>query len=191
MSRGSVGTGLTWGGLAIAGMCLLLAGACVPTAADRSTRPDAARSVALATPLASLTPQIEGTLESLRRHVTGTGLRIEQVARPFAVSEPPSIATAPRAVFRIELPDPDDGYLVIYEFFDPEAAARRGAELADHVESGFGQTNYPLDAQFALSQEGATLVFSYWSQDRSASPEEARAAFDAISGFGRAIPIRK
>jgi hypothetical protein len=71
------------------------------------------------------------------------------------------------------------------------AAASRGQLFARYLESGFGQTNYPLDAQFALQQAGATLVFTWWSRELAASPERAQGAFDLVSSFAVPIEIRK
>jgi hypothetical protein len=80
---------------------------------------------------------------------------------------------------------------VVYEFADAELAAARGRELAAYLASGFGQTNYPVDAQFALSQVGGTLVLGWWSPERSSMPERARRALDLMRGFGQPIPVAK
>jgi hypothetical protein len=177
-------------GVTLAFVVLLAAAACVPTAAERSARP-AVPSAALPTPQVSLSPQIAGTAALVRQAVESQGMRLEQATRAFRASEPPTIAAAPRAVFQVTLPDEGDGFVVIYEFFDMTTAAAAGAEFAQFLEGGFGQTNYPLDAQFSLAQFGGTLIFTSWSRQNSSAPEQAEAGFKAVGSVGQPIRIIK
>ena len=64
---------------------------------------------------------------------------------------------------------------------DAGAAIELAEDLADYLGSGFGQTNYVADTQFAVSTLGDTIVFTTWSQRRSDDPERAEAAFDAVA----------
>ena len=167
------------------------AGCATGESGGRPTDGGATAGIGMATPEASISPQVAATVTALRARLTPAGLAIDQVNQPYRPSEPPTLTGVRRAVFRCRLGDPDDGYVVIYETTDPTRAAALGREFADHVESGFGQTNYPLDAQFSLAQVGGTLVFTWWSRSRSSDPERARAAFEAVAAVGQPIEIRK
>lgn len=154
-----------------------------PPAADEG--PD------LATPQASLSAQIAATAALVGDALSRAGFRYDQARVPYRPSEPPELNSLPRGVFQVDLPDPDDGRFVIYEFLDPAAAANGGRAFAGYLGSPFGQTNYPLDAQFSLAQVGGTLVFTWWSSDRSSARPQARAAFEAIASVGQPITILK
>jgi len=141
------------------------------------------------TPQASFSTQISSGVAVVRRALADVGVRLDPPIVPYRPAEPPGIATVPRAVLQAGIGDPQAGYVTIYEFADADTASTRGAEFAEYLESGFGQTNYPLDAQFSLAQLGGTLIFSWWSSELAADRELARTAFDAISSVGVRIPI--
>ena len=141
------------------------------------------------TPQASFSTQISSGVAVVRRALADVGVRLDPPIVPYRPAEPPGIATVPRAVLQAGIGDPEAGYVTIYEFADANTASARGAEFAAYLESGFGQTNYPLDAQFSLSQLGGTLIFTWWSSELAADRELARTAFDAISSVGVRIPI--
>jgi hypothetical protein len=140
---------------------------------------------------ASLSAQVDATASLVRGALAPLGGSLVQAVEPYRPSEPPTFAAVPRGVFRADLVDPREGFVVVYELPDAAAAGARGRELADYLESGFGQTNYPLDAQFSLAQVGSTLVFTWWSRERADDEERARAYFDAVSSVGIPIPITK
>ena len=81
--------------------------------------------------------------------------------------------------------------MVIYEAESIGRALELAQELADYVESGFGQTNFAADTQFAVSTLEDTVVFTTWSRRRSDDPERAEVAFDAIASVGTPVEIDK
>lgn len=181
--------GLTRLALALSGALLFAAcGGGAPAPPDRGV---GAAGDVLPTPQRSLSPQIAATVRALEGYLAPHGYRLVQVNRPYRPSEPESLSLVPRAVFQLDQAEPDEGYVVVYEFSDAEAAAARGRELAGYLGSGFGQTNYPVDAQFALSQMGGTLVLGWWSPERSSRPERVRRALELTRGFGQPIPVAK
>ncbi|CAN5849394.1 hypothetical protein BH24CHL6_BH24CHL6_11350 [soil metagenome] len=105
--------------------------------------------------------------------------------------EPAVMQDAPRAVYRVNLASPSEGWVLIYDLSSADAAQRAGEAFAAYLGSGVGQTNYPRDAQFTLSRVGSALVFSWWSRERSSDPARAEAAFDAIGGAGEEIQVRR
>ncbi len=143
------------------------------------------------TPQASFTTQIASGVAVTRQALAARGIRLDPPIVPYRPAEPPGIAEAPRAILQAGIGDPEGGYVMVYEFADAATASARGAELAEYLASGFGQTNYPLDAQFSLAQVGGTLIFTWWSSELAADRELARAAFEAISSVGTRIPVVK
>ncbi|MDQ3554314.1 MAG: hypothetical protein M3395_07895 [Chloroflexota bacterium] len=141
------------------------------------------------TPQVSFSTQISSGVAVIRRALAEQGIRLDPPIVSYRAAEPPGIAAAPRAVLQAGIGDPQGGYVTIYEFADAETANARGAEFADYLQSGFGQTNYPLDAQFSLAQLGGTLIFTWWSSELAADRELARTAFETISSVGAGIPI--
>jgi hypothetical protein len=172
----------------VAVLVIVLLAAC---GTGTATRPGAGGPAAAPTPQVSLSAQMQGTAALLRTALARVGRRVGPAVGPYRPSEPGSFADAPRAVLQADVGDANEGLIVIYEFADPATAAARGQEFADHLESGFGQTNYPLDAQFALGQVGGTLVFTWWTREGSADPAAAEAAFDAVASVGLPIPVVK
>ncbi len=145
----------------------------------------------LPTSQSSISPQVANVVAALREQLHPAGLRLDLLTQPYHPSEPAALRNARRTIFSTGLPQPADGYVVIYEFAEAATAASMGRQFAEYLGSGFGQTNYPLDAQFSLAQVGGTLVFTWWSRERSSDPERAGTAFRAISQVGQRIEVRK
>jgi hypothetical protein len=159
------------------------------TSPDRpSVVPD---QVELPTPMRSFDASVERTVEALEAALLASSERLGVPTGAYRPSEPASLLQTPRVIRRVELADPDDGFVVIYEAENRGAALERAAELADYVESGFGQTNFVADTQFSVSTLEDTVIFSTWSQRRSDDPERAQGAFDAIASVGTPIEISK
>jgi hypothetical protein len=178
-------------GLRICSVVLLAAfalGCAAP--ASPVPRPPAGEGAALATPVASLTPAMEATAAVLRERLEPGGpFRLEMTGRPFRPSEPESLWRVPRAVLQLDIGDPKAGWVVIYELPDPSTAGTVGREYARYIASGFGQTNFPLDARFSLAQLSSTLIFTWWSPERAADRERAAVAFELVSEVGQPIPV--
>lgn len=165
----------------VAAACVLVCG----VACTDSQRPGVqAQPVALPTPLSSLGARMSGAVASLRAATEGVGSRLEKADRPFRPSEPEALLEVPRAVFRADLADPDDGFVVVYQAADAAAAHDLAQVLADYLGSGFGQTNYARDTQFSVAVVHDSVVFTTWSRGRSSDPERAEAIFDAIAALG-------
>jgi hypothetical protein len=146
---------------------------------------------AFPTPVTSLTPSMSGTLAAISSAAAGAGFTLRAPSEVYRPSEPESLSTVPRAVYQVALADPSSGFVVIYELDDAQSAAGRGRELADYLGSNFGQTNYPHDTQFSVAQLGPTVIFTWWSKDRSRGAPDAERAFRAISAVGQPIPVVK
>jgi hypothetical protein len=165
---------------------LTLAGCTSPDRA--SVVPD---QVALPTPLGSFDASVERSIGALETALLASGERLGATGIAYRPSEPESLLRTPRALRRVELADPDDGFVVIYEAQSSSAALDRATELADYLASGFGQVNFAADTEFSVSTLEDTVIFTTWSRRRSDDPERAQAAFDAIATVGTPVAINK
>jgi hypothetical protein len=141
------------------------------------------------TPMAVLSPHVQAALAAVQRRLAEQGITLEQSGTDYRPAEPGVVQPVPRAVFRVTQADPNAGWVVIYDLGQPDTAIETGRAFASYLGSGFGQTNYPRDAQFTLNQVGGALVFTWWSPGQSADPDRARAAFEAIQLVGQSVPI--
>ena len=166
--------------------CLALA-AC--TSPDRPTVQS--DEVELPTPMRTIEASVERAITAVEAALAGAGERLVRPTAAYRPSEPQSLIQLPRTIRRVELADPDDGYVVVYQAPSPGAAIELAEDLAEYLGSGFGQTNYVADTQFAVSTIEDTIVFTTWSQRRSDDPQRAQAAFDAIAAVGTPVEIAK
>jgi hypothetical protein len=173
---------------AVAAVAAALFGGCLGTG---DAGAGAGAGPTLPTPQASLSAQIQGTVAVLGRALTAAGFRLDPPIVPYRPGEPPTLVDTPRAVFQTSIPDANQGYVVIYELSDPGTATVRGQELASFLGGGFGQTNFPVDAQFSISQVGITLIFTWWSRALATDKTAAAAAYDAVRSVGQPIPVTK
>lgn len=167
----------------------ILFGAIACTSPDRpSVQPDV---VALPAPLESPTVAMATTIARLQAAVASVPTRLIEPLALYRPSEPESLLQVPRIVLRADLADPDDGHVLVYGAPDATQAAAYAEDLALHVASGFGQTNFPVDAQFSVAVVEDTVVFTWRSRRTSTDPDQAVAVYDAIAGVGRSVEVRK
>jgi hypothetical protein len=145
----------------------------------------------LPTPQASSSTAVADTVAILTTTLARRGFQVMTPLVPYRPSEPASLTQVPRTVLQVAGEDADQGYVVVYAFPTDDAAATAGAELARYVASGFGQTNFPTDAQFSVAQVGSTIVFTWYSGARASDPVQAREAFFAVQTVGQPFPVVK
>ena len=169
-----------------------LAAAVAVTGCANAERPSVqADTVVLPTPMRSLTLPATTALRQVESALLAIGERLVEPKRPYRPSEPTGLLQVPRALARADVADADDGFVVIYSPTRPAQAQVLADELATYLGSGFGQTNYPADAQFAVATLGDAVLFTWWSRSRSSDPTRAEAVFDAVSSVGEAVEVRK
>lgn len=145
----------------------------------------------VATAMATLSPEVGSTVALLQAAVAGAGYRLDPPATAYRPSEPGSLVDVPRAVLRASTPDTGQGFVVVYDLPDAVTAVVRARDMASHVGSGFGQTNFPPDAQFHVASLGDTVVFTWWSRAAASDPAAAQAVFDALRTVGTQVPVVK
>ncbi|MDP8904482.1 MAG: hypothetical protein M3N29_04075 [Chloroflexota bacterium] len=140
------------------------------------------------TPLAVPNATIVAARAVLDERLDNAGFTLEQPARRYRPPQPARLQAALHSVFRVDLADPDQGWVVVYDLGNADSAAAAGGEFVRYLET-FGRTNYPADARFAINQLGAALIFHWWSRQGSSDPERAEAAFEVISAIGERFDV--
>jgi len=143
----------------------------------------------VATPVPSVPIAIEQTRVQLEGALRAAGYFVARADAPFRPPESGLLASAPRVVFQVLLPDdPGRGQIVIYEYPDTERAAAAGHEMAAYVASGPGRVQFSPDARHVLRQSGTTLIFYTWLREGATDAvAEIATVLDTV-GQGIAIP---
>ncbi|MBX3029806.1 MAG: hypothetical protein KF809_06575 [Chloroflexi bacterium] len=145
----------------------------------------------LPTPVASLGVALQGTVGLLSDALAAAGYQLAPPVGQYRPSEPASLTHAPRTVLQVLGPEADQGFVVVYDLRTSDVAAQRATELARYLGSGFGQTNFPVDAQFSVAQVGSTVILTWWSRERADDPDRIQGAFDVIRSVGQSVPVVK
>ncbi len=96
--------------------------------------------VASVAPATTVSPAVGQTRAELVRVLSGASLVLRDTQSPVRPAEAPLLASAPRAVFQVVLPDdPARGFIVVYEFSDSGRAAEAAAEEQQYLATGPGR----------------------------------------------------
>lgn len=135
-------------------------------------------------PGTTVSPAVGQTRAAIAAALAPYSLQLKDADRPFRPAESARLASAPRAVFQVLLPDDlDGGQIVVYEFRDAAAAVDAGNELAGYLGAGTGRVQFPPDAQHTIRQVGTTLIFYTWAPSTSPDPGSKTIA-DALATLG-------
>ncbi len=138
--------------------------------------------VSATTPPTSAAAQL--THDRVQLALQNAAFQVQDPVTAFRPGESPTLISAPRRLLQAVLPsDPQGGYVVIYEFADPNAADAAGREFTAYLQSGPGGIGYPQDEQYVLRRMDRTLIFFPWSPTVSPDPEVARLA-SVLEGLG-------
>ena len=173
-------------------LAVSLALACVACGASPASSPPLpAGSIAIVPPEPGLSASEATSVTLLRQSLAGGGFQLSPVSQPVQPAVPLAFETVPLVVYRVELADPDQGFVLIYDFPAPPAAAAGATSLARFVGSGFGQTTYPSDAVFSVASLGADVIFTWWSPGRASDPAVTGAAMARVAAVGAVVPVTK
>jgi len=165
--------------LLAATLCLVVAGCGIGASGKVVTFPPSSVG-----PLATVSPAVAQTRAAIVAALAAPRLQLGDADTPYRPPESARLASAPRAVFQVILPeDPDGGNIVVYEFRDAAAAVDAGNELAGYIGTGAGRIQFPNDAQHTIRQLGTTLIFYTWSPSGSPDPGSPEIA-DALATLG-------
>ncbi|HEY4633637.1 MAG TPA: hypothetical protein VIH00_06935 [Candidatus Limnocylindrales bacterium] len=169
--------------IAVVGLAAVLAG-CVAGDGAVATFPPGSIG-----PAETVSPAVALTRAELVRVLGTKNLVLDDAQVPFRPVEGPRFTTAPRAVFQVLLPDdPDEGFIVVYEFPDAGAAASAAAEQAAYLASGPGRIQSAEGTRNILRQVGSTVVFYSWVP-AGATDAQAPSIGAALETLGVAIDI--
>ncbi len=144
-----------------------------------------------ATPIPSLSPTLVAARTQVISALAPAGFQVTDAQVPYRPGESPSVTAAPRHVLQALIPAaPDRGYIVLYEFADPAAAAAAAQEDARYIATGPGRVQFPSDARFTLRQLGAAVVFYVWSPGASPAPNDESALAAALGSLGQGYPVQ-
>jgi hypothetical protein len=168
---------------AVVGLAAVLAG-CAASDGPVATFPPGSIG-----PAETVSPAVALTRAELVRALGTKNLVLDDAQVPYRPVEGPRFTTAPRAVYQVLLPDdPDEGFIVIYEFPDAGAAASAAAEQAAYLASGPGRIQSAEGTRHILRQVGSTVVSYSWIP-AGATDARAPGIAAALETLGVAIDI--
>jgi hypothetical protein len=170
-------------GLAIGSVVLVLA-ACGATG-------EAVATIAPASigPTRTVSPAVDQTRAELVRVLADHHLVLTDTQAPVRPAESPLLVNAPRAVYQVFLPkDPTKGYIVVYEFRDPNSAAEAAAEEQHYLATGPGRIQSAEGSIEILRQVGSTVVLYEWLPDAAQDPSASEIQ-QSLEALGVGFPI--
>ena len=111
------------------------------------------------------------------------------MATPYRPAEWPLLATAPRAVYQVILPDdPDEGFIVVYEFPDPAGPRRPPPSSRRTSRPGPGRSSRRSGRSTSSARSGPTVVFYGWLPE-DAKDASAPGIQGALETLGAGYPV--
>jgi hypothetical protein len=137
----------------------------------------------------TVSPAMDLTRATLFEALGAQQLVLQDTDRPFRPPEGPMLAGAPRAIYQVILPqDPDQGFIVAYEFLDPSQATQAAQEQAAYLASGPGRVNFPIGAVHVIRVVGTAVVLYSWIPEGAEDPAAPRIQ-EALETVGLAVPV--
>lgn len=169
--------------LALAIAVGLVAG-CAPTDSSVTTFPPSTLG-----PDRTVTPAVGQTRAALVTALGAQRLVVRDVQTPYRPAAAPLLATAPRAVYQVTLPDdPDKGYIVVYEFLEPGLAAAAAAEQQRYLATGPGKVQTPQGTVHVIRGVGTTVITYDWLP-QAANDANAPGIQTALETLGVGYPV--
>jgi len=129
------------------------------------------------------------TRSEIVRAIGEHNLVLQDTEAPFRPAEDLAFTTAPRAVYQVILPDaPSEGYIVVYEFPDPSAAAEAATEQAAYLATGPARVQTPFGTRHVMRLVGSTVVLYSWVPDGVTDKRQPEIQ-PALETLGVGVPI--
>ena len=111
-------------------------------------------------------PAVAETRAELVQALGTRNLVLQDSEAPFRPAQDLTFTTAPRTLYQVILPDaPAEGFMVVYEFPDPTAAAAAASEQAAYLATGPARVQTPIGTRHVIRVVGATAVLYSWLPD--------------------------
>lgn len=169
---------------------LLLTAAVAVAACAASDGPVATFPQVSIGPDRTVSPAVALTRGDLARALGGQRITMQDAQVPFRPPESPSLTIAPRAVYQAVLPaDPNGGFIVVYEFSDPDRADQAAKEQAAYLATGPGRVQSSLDQVDIVRVDGSTVVLYSWIPNAAQDPQapDVQRALETL-GYGVPVP---
>jgi hypothetical protein len=141
-------------------------------------------------PAQTVTPAVGQTRAAIVTALGAQRLVLRDVQTPYRPAEAPLLATAPRAIYQVTLPDdPDKGYIVVYEFVDPGLAADAAAEQQRYLATGPGKIQTAQGTVHVIRGVGTTVVIYDWLP-QAANDAGAPGIQTALETLGVGYPVQ-
>jgi hypothetical protein len=173
--------------LAVAVVLALLVGAC--SGASGSVAPPPPPQ-ATEGPTRTVGPVVAQTRGQLVRALGTRNLVLQDSQAPFRPPEDARFTTTPRALYQVILPTaPREGFIVVYEFADPTAAAEAAAAQAAYLATGPARVQSAVGARHIIRLVGPTVVMYSWVPAGAEDPlqPDIQAALETL-GTGVTVP---
>lgn len=134
-------------------------------------------------------PAVRNARAELVRVLGSENLVLQDTQLAFRPAEGPALASAPRAIYQVLLPDdPQGGFIAVYDLGDPQRAGAAGADQAAYLGSGPGRVQTPIGTRHLIRQLGPTLITYSWNPD-GASDDRTAGIERALLELGTAVEV--
>ena len=114
-------------------------------------------------PTRTVGPAVAQTRTELVQALGTKNLVLQDSQAEFRPPEDATFTTTPRALYQVILPKaPQEGFIVVYEFADPTAAAEAAAAQAAYLATGPAKVQSPFGARHIIRLVGPTVLLYTW-----------------------------
>ncbi len=140
-------------------------------------------------PTRTVGPAVAQTRTELVQVLGTKNLVLQDSQAEFRPPEDPTFATTPRALYQVILPKaPQEGFIVVYEFADPTAAAEAAAAQAAYLATGPAKVQSPFGARHIIRLVGPTVVQYTWVPAGAEDPLQPDIQ-TALETLGTGVPV--
>jgi hypothetical protein len=166
---------------------VLALAACAPTAsAPSNVQPSAVASVGAPQ---NVGPAVAQTRAELVRVLGSRNLVLQDSSAAFRPPEDPRFTSTPRALYQVILPEaPTEGFIVVYEFGDPTAAAEAATAQAAYLATGPAKVQSAFGARHVMRLVGSTVVMYTWVPEGVEDPRQPEIQ-TALETLGTGVPV--
>ncbi|HEX2468969.1 MAG TPA: hypothetical protein VHK05_00145 [Candidatus Limnocylindrales bacterium] len=173
--------------LTLIALLVLGLGACAPSGGGVITpQPPASTSG----PTRTVGPVVAQTRAELVRVLGSRNLVLQDSVAPFRPPEDARFTATPRALYQVILPQaPHEGFIVVYEFADPTAAAEAASAQAAYLATGPAKVQSAFGARHIIRLVGPTVVLYSWVPEGAEDPlhPDIQVALETL-GTGVTVP---
>jgi hypothetical protein len=170
-------------------LALAVAGVVAACSGDAGVVPTARPVVPTEGPTRTVGPAVAQTRVELVQALGTRNLVLRDTQAPFRPPEDARFTTTPRALYQVILPQaPGEGFIVVYEFADPTAAAEAAAAQARYLATGPAKVQSAFGTRHIIRLVGSTVVMYSWVPEGSEDPLQQDIQ-PALETLGTGVPV--